>query len=150
MTGSSHHYAPYNILHVSNTHDVLWGAYLVPELQDAVKSKAVKLLFADMRKNYYFLNSMAPSTHVLLMRCEMCSWETGTTSRKPVSVEFNILWYLMLLDCLLSCWETSKWRCGAHFTACDHCKNTESTKLKCKINLFCYNHWHWCGGTGGN
>ncbi|XP_026207900.1 uncharacterized protein LOC113156781 isoform X2 [Anabas testudineus] len=71
VTGSSHHYALYNKLHEINAKDpddVLRGADLVPELQDALKSKGVKLLFADMRKNNYFLNSMSASTHVFLMR----------------------------------------------------------------------------------
>lgn len=71
VTGKSHHYALNGKLHHSNTkdpHDVLRRADLVPELQDCVKSKAVKQLFADMRKNNYFLISMAPSTHMFLMR----------------------------------------------------------------------------------
>nr|XP_020463061.1 HMG domain-containing protein 3-like [Monopterus albus] len=71
VTGSSHHYALHDKLHHSNLkdpYDVLRRADIVPELQDLVKTKAVKHLFADMRKNNYFLNSMAPSTHVFLMR----------------------------------------------------------------------------------
>ncbi|XP_044036076.1 HMG domain-containing protein 3 isoform X2 [Siniperca chuatsi] len=71
ITGTSHHYALHDKLHQSNTkdpHDALRRVDLVPELQDYVKSKAVKHLFADMRKNSYFLNSMAPSTHMFLMR----------------------------------------------------------------------------------
>lgn len=62
VTGSNHHYALHEKLHESNTkdpHNVLRGVDLVPELQDIVKSKAVKHLFADLRKNNYFFNSMA-------------------------------------------------------------------------------------------
>lgn len=71
VTRSSHHFALHDKLHQSNTkdpHDVLRRVDLVPELKDCVKSEAVKPLFAYMRKNNYFLNSMAPSTHMFLMR----------------------------------------------------------------------------------
>ncbi|KAF3699938.1 HMG domain-containing protein 3 HMG box-containing protein 3 Protein SMF [Channa argus] len=71
VTGSNHHYALYNKLNERNTQDphaVLRMINLVPELQDIVKSKAVKHLLGDMRKNNYFLNSLAPSTHIFLVR----------------------------------------------------------------------------------
>ncbi|XP_042249063.1 uncharacterized protein LOC121884358 isoform X2 [Thunnus maccoyii] len=71
VTGSSHHYALHDRLHQGNTkdpHDVLRRVNLVPELQDCVNSKLVKRLFTYMRKNNYFLNSVAPSTHMFIMR----------------------------------------------------------------------------------
>ncbi|XP_040918073.1 uncharacterized protein LOC121198193 isoform X5 [Toxotes jaculatrix] len=70
-TGSRHRYALHDKLHQSNTkdpHDALRRVDLVPELQHCIKSKAVKHLFADMRKNNYFLNRMTPSTHMFVMR----------------------------------------------------------------------------------
>ncbi|KAK2833182.1 hypothetical protein Q5P01_017071 [Channa striata] len=71
VTGSNHHYALYDKLNERNTNDPhaeLRMVNLVPELQDVAKSKAVKHLLGDMRKNNYFLNSLAPSTHVFLVR----------------------------------------------------------------------------------
>ncbi|KAM7387380.1 hypothetical protein PAMA_009820 [Pampus argenteus] len=75
VTGSSHRYALYHDRpHHGNTtdpHDVLRSINLVPEVQERVNNTTVKRLFAYMRKNNYFLNSVDPSTHVFLMRSMM-------------------------------------------------------------------------------
>ncbi|XP_070404091.1 uncharacterized protein [Nothobranchius furzeri] len=71
ITGSNHHYALYDKFHEANTkdpHDILRKIGLVPELQGSVNSQVAEQLFAEMRKNNYFLNRMAPSTHIFLMR----------------------------------------------------------------------------------
>lgn len=65
VTGTNQHYTLHDKLRQNNTkdpYDVLRRAVLVPELNDFVKSKAVKHLFADMRNKNDFLNSAAPST----------------------------------------------------------------------------------------
>lgn len=40
----------------------------MPELQGSLNSQVAEQLFSCMRKNNYFLNNMAPSTHIFLMR----------------------------------------------------------------------------------
>lgn len=71
-TEPGHLYALQDKFHQGNTkdsHDVLQRVDLAPEFQDCVNSKEVKHLFADkMRKNSYSLESMAPNTHMFMMR----------------------------------------------------------------------------------
>ena len=71
VTGSSQHYVVYDKLHERNTKDpkdILRLIKIIPELQGWLNSQVAEQFFAEMRKNNYFLNNMAPSTHVLLMR----------------------------------------------------------------------------------
>ncbi|XP_041664383.1 uncharacterized protein LOC121523528 isoform X2 [Cheilinus undulatus] len=71
LTGSSDHYALYGKFNKANTKDpqeVLRGTSLVPELQSSLNREAAKGLLSSMHKNSYFLNSMAPSTHIFMMR----------------------------------------------------------------------------------
>lgn len=71
ITGSSEHYVLYDKLHESNTKDpkdVLRKISLVPELQGWLNSQIAEQFFADLRKNNYFINNMAPSTHIFIMR----------------------------------------------------------------------------------
>lgn len=71
FTGSSSHYVLYDKFHEANTKDpqeVLRRINLVPELQSSLNSQVAEQLFSSMRKNNYFLNNMAPSTHIFLMR----------------------------------------------------------------------------------
>ncbi|KAF7658616.1 hypothetical protein LDENG_00009970 [Lucifuga dentata] len=71
ITGSNLHYVLYDKFHQANSkdpHDVLRRIDLVPELKGVVNSKVVEQLFADVRKNNYFLSSMTASTHIFLMR----------------------------------------------------------------------------------
>ncbi|KAG9267226.1 hypothetical protein AMEX_G18045 [Astyanax mexicanus] len=70
-TGSSCHFALHDKFHESNTkdqRDVLRRINHVPELQGWLNSQVVEQLFGVMKKNNYFLNNMAPSTHVFMMR----------------------------------------------------------------------------------
>ncbi|XP_057712976.1 uncharacterized protein LOC130929649 isoform X2 [Corythoichthys intestinalis] len=71
LTGSSDHYVLYDKFHETNTKDpqeILRRIDLVPELQGSLNSQVAEQLFASMQKNNYFLNNMAPSTHIFLMR----------------------------------------------------------------------------------
>uniref|UniRef100_A0A8C4XA75 HMG domain-containing protein n=1 Tax=Erpetoichthys calabaricus TaxID=27687 RepID=A0A8C4XA75_ERPCA len=71
VTGSAEHYALYDTFHQYNTKDeknVLRRISLVPELQGWINSQRAEQLFAEMRKNNYFLNMLSPSAHVFLMR----------------------------------------------------------------------------------
>ena len=71
VTGSSDHYVLYDRFHEANTNDpkeVLRRINLVPELQGSFNSQVAEQLFSSMQKNNYFLNNMAPSTHIFLMR----------------------------------------------------------------------------------
>ncbi|XP_034077664.1 uncharacterized protein LOC117549689 [Gymnodraco acuticeps] len=71
LTGSSNHYVLYDKFHEGNTKDpqeLLRRINLVPELQAWLNSQVAEQLFSSMRKNNYFLNNMAPSTHIFLMR----------------------------------------------------------------------------------
>ncbi|XP_029943211.1 uncharacterized protein LOC115385366 [Salarias fasciatus] len=71
LTGSSYHYVLYDRFHEADTKDpqeVLRRINLVPELQGSLNSQVAEQLFASMKKNNYFLNNMAPSTHIFLMR----------------------------------------------------------------------------------
>ncbi|KAM3605857.1 uncharacterized protein V6R79_006120 [Siganus canaliculatus] len=71
MTGSSQHYVLYNKFHQSNTkdpRDILRRMNVVPELQGSLTSQVAVQLFAALRKNNYFLNNMAPSSRIFLMR----------------------------------------------------------------------------------
>ncbi|XP_030271945.1 uncharacterized protein LOC115581185 isoform X2 [Sparus aurata] len=70
-TGSSDHYALYDKFHEANTSDpreVLRRINLVPELQGSLNSQVAEQLFSSLQKNNYFLNNMAPSTHIFVMR----------------------------------------------------------------------------------
>lgn len=67
LTGSSDHYVLYDKFHEANTTDpkeVLRRINLVPEIQSSLNSQVAKQLFSSMKKNNYFLNNMAPSTHI--------------------------------------------------------------------------------------
>ncbi|KAK0152218.1 HMG domain-containing protein 3 [Merluccius polli] len=71
LTGSSDHYVLYDKFHEANTRDpqeVLRRINLVPELQGSLNSQVAEQLFSSMQKNNYYLNNMAPSTHIFLMR----------------------------------------------------------------------------------
>ncbi|RXN18648.1 hypothetical protein ROHU_007708 [Labeo rohita] len=70
VTGSSNHYVLCDRFHDSSTEDgdVLRKLSLVPQLADKVSSETAEHLFAQMKKNDYFLNMSLPSTHLFLMR----------------------------------------------------------------------------------
>lgn len=71
VTGFSGHFALYDKFHEGNTksqEEVLRRIELVPELQGTLNSQVAEQLFANMRKNNYYLNNMAPSTHIFLLR----------------------------------------------------------------------------------
>lgn len=71
LTGSSDHYVLYDKFHEANTRDpqeVLRRINLVPELQGSLNSQVAEQLFSTMQKNNYYLNNMAPSTHIFFMR----------------------------------------------------------------------------------
>lgn len=71
ITGSSQHYVLYDKFHQANTkdpRDMLRRIDVVPELQGSLNSQVAEQLFADLRKNNYFLNNMGPSAHIFLMR----------------------------------------------------------------------------------
>ncbi|XP_049339689.1 uncharacterized protein LOC125804624 [Astyanax mexicanus] len=83
-TGSSCHFALYDKFHESNTkdqRDVLRRINLVPELQGWLNSQVVEQLFGVMKKNNYFLNNMAPSTHVFMMRNIIHHRNVGTNQQ---------------------------------------------------------------------
>ncbi len=70
-TGSSDHYVLYDKFHEANTKDpkeVLRRINLVPELRASLNSQVAEQLFSSLRKNNYFVNNMAPSTHIFMMR----------------------------------------------------------------------------------
>ncbi|KAL0992619.1 hypothetical protein UPYG_G00095850, partial [Umbra pygmaea] len=48
--------------------DTLRRIELVPELAGQLNSQVAEQLFAEMRKNNYFLNNMSPSAHIFLVR----------------------------------------------------------------------------------
>lgn len=71
VTGSNQRYVLYDKFHEADPDDpeeVLRSVNLVPEIPGSVNGPAAEQLFSDMRKNDDFLNIMAPSTHVFLMR----------------------------------------------------------------------------------
>ena len=70
-TGCAEHYALYDTFHQQNTkddRDALRLIKLVPELCGWVNSQVAEQLFADMKKNNYFMNMLSPTSHVFLMR----------------------------------------------------------------------------------
>jgi len=70
-TGSSEHYVLYDKLHETNAKDpkdFLRRTALVPELAGKVNTQVVEQFFAQMEKNNYFLNMMAPSSQIFLIR----------------------------------------------------------------------------------
>ncbi|RVE57614.1 hypothetical protein OJAV_G00218060 [Oryzias javanicus] len=71
VTGSSRRYALIHKYHEADPDDpeeVLRSADLVPEIPGSVNGPAAEQLLSDMRKNDDFLNAMAPSAHLFLMR----------------------------------------------------------------------------------
>lgn len=71
LTGSSDHFVLYDKFHEANTtapQEVLRRINLVPELQGSLNSQVAEQLFSSLKKNNYFINNMAPSTHIFLMR----------------------------------------------------------------------------------
>ncbi|KAK2883631.1 hypothetical protein Q8A67_017268 [Cirrhinus molitorella] len=66
VTGSSDHYVLCDHFHEDG--DVLRKLSLVPQLADKVSSETAEQLFAEMKKNDYFLNMSLPSTHLFQMR----------------------------------------------------------------------------------
>ncbi|XP_016302132.1 uncharacterized protein LOC107658183 isoform X1 [Sinocyclocheilus anshuiensis] len=70
VTGSSDHYVLCDRFHEGSTEDgdVLRKLTLVPQLADKVSSEIAEQLFAQMKKNDYFLNMSLPSTHLFQMR----------------------------------------------------------------------------------
>ncbi|XP_076869611.1 uncharacterized protein LOC143519745 [Brachyhypopomus gauderio] len=84
VTGASCHFVLYDKLHERNSkdqRDVLRRIDLVPELQGSVNSQVAEQLFGSMRKNNYFMNNMAPSTHVFLMQNIMHHRNTALNHR---------------------------------------------------------------------
>ncbi|XP_065150497.1 HMG domain-containing protein 3-like [Paramisgurnus dabryanus] len=70
-TGSSEHYVLYDKLHETNAKDpkdFLRRTALVPELAGKVNTQVVEQFFSQMEKNNYFLNMMAPSSQIFLIR----------------------------------------------------------------------------------
>lgn len=59
-TGSAKHYALYDSTFISTTQKIrmLWW----------LNSQTAEQLFAGMRKNNYFMNSLSPASHIFLMR----------------------------------------------------------------------------------
>ncbi|XP_076843551.1 uncharacterized protein LOC143488617 isoform X2 [Brachyhypopomus gauderio] len=71
LTGSSDHYVLYDTLHESNSKDskdVLKRIALVPELAGWMNSQVAEQRFSQMERNNYFLNMMAPSVQIFLIR----------------------------------------------------------------------------------
>ncbi|KAJ8376206.1 hypothetical protein SKAU_G00067860 [Synaphobranchus kaupii] len=71
LTGSAEHYALYDKFHEDNTkddRDALCKLGLVPQVAGQVNSQVAEQLFAQMKKNNYFLTQQLPSTHLFLMR----------------------------------------------------------------------------------
>ena len=70
-TGCAEHHALYDTFHQQNIkddRDALRLIMLVPELCVWVNSQVAEQLFADMKKNNYFMNMLSPTSHVFLMR----------------------------------------------------------------------------------
>ncbi|XP_042627822.1 HMG domain-containing protein 3-like, partial [Cyprinus carpio] len=91
ITGSSEHYVLYDKLHESNTkdpQDVLRRISLVPELQGWLNSQIAEQFFASLRKNNYFLNNMAPSTHIFIM-CNIVHHKNTSTNQKLLEVQLQ-------------------------------------------------------------
>ncbi|KAK7895205.1 hypothetical protein WMY93_020530 [Mugilogobius chulae] len=71
VTGSADHFLLYDKFHEANTkspQEVLRRIDIVPELQTSLNSQVAEQLFSCLRKNIFFLNNMAPSTHIFFMR----------------------------------------------------------------------------------
>lgn len=71
LTGSAEHCALYDKFHEDNTkddRDALRKLGLVPQVAGQGNSQVAEQLFAQMKKNNYFLTQQLPSTHLFLMR----------------------------------------------------------------------------------
>ncbi|XP_027881590.1 uncharacterized protein LOC114149740 isoform X3 [Xiphophorus couchianus] len=71
VTGSLERYCLSDVSRRGNSkddEDVLQRIEMVPELAGRLNSQCAEQLFAGMRKNNYFLNTLTPSTHVFLQR----------------------------------------------------------------------------------
>ncbi|XP_052390908.1 uncharacterized protein LOC127938368 [Carassius gibelio] len=82
VTGSSDHYVLCYHFHEGSTEDedVLRKLTLVPQLADKVNSEITEQLFAQMKKNDYFLDMSLPSTHLFLMRNITTIMKTRSTN----------------------------------------------------------------------
>ncbi|KAL0152812.1 hypothetical protein M9458_051882 [Cirrhinus mrigala] len=90
ITGSSDHYTLYDIFHERNTkdtRDALRRIGLVPELAGWVNSQCAEQLFADMRKNNYFLNTLTPSQHIFMMRNILHHYNTKCNIKTKASIQ---------------------------------------------------------------
>ncbi|XP_073787637.1 uncharacterized protein si:dkey-3n22.9 isoform X2 [Danio rerio] len=90
ITGSSDHYTLYDIFHERNTkdaRDALRRIGLVPELAGWVNSQCAEQLFADMRKNNYFLNTLTPSQHIFMMRNILQHYNTNCNIKTKASIQ---------------------------------------------------------------
>ncbi|KAG1925878.1 hypothetical protein F2P79_025235 [Pimephales promelas] len=91
ITGSSEHYVLYDKLHESNTkepQEVLRRISLVPELQGWLNSQIAEQFFASLRKSNYFLNNMAPSMHIFMMR-NIIHHKNTSTNQKLLEVQLQ-------------------------------------------------------------
>lgn len=89
LTGSSDHYTLYDVFHERNTkdpRDILRRIALVPELAGWVNSQCAEQLFADMRKNNYFLNTHTPSEHIFMMRNILHHYNTKCNNKTEASI----------------------------------------------------------------
>lgn len=91
ITGSSEHYLLYDKLHESNTkdpQDLLRRISLVLELQGWLNSQIAEQFFASLQKNNYFLNNMAPSTHIFIMQ-NIVHHKNTSTNQKLLEVQLQ-------------------------------------------------------------
>ncbi|KAL0151690.1 hypothetical protein M9458_052989, partial [Cirrhinus mrigala] len=90
VIGSSDHYTLYDIFHERNTkdtRDALRRIGLVPEVADWVNSQCAEQLFADMRKNNYFLNTLTPSQHIFMMQNILHHYNTKCNIKTKASIQ---------------------------------------------------------------
>ncbi|XP_054596456.1 uncharacterized protein [Nothobranchius furzeri] len=101
LTGSSEHYTLYDVFHEKNTkdpRDILRRIALVPELAGWVNSQCAEQLFADMRKNNYFLNTLTPSEHIFMMRNILHHYNTQCNNKTEESIKKVVSEDVLQLD----------------------------------------------------
>ncbi|XP_070407644.1 HMG domain-containing protein 3-like isoform X2 [Nothobranchius furzeri] len=101
LTGSSEHYTLYDVFHEKNTkdpRDILRRIALVPELAGWVNSQCAEQLFADMRKNNYFLNTLTPSEHIFMMRNKLHHYNTQCNNKTEESIKKVVSEDVLQLD----------------------------------------------------
>uniref|UniRef100_A0A1A8MZX4 SAP domain-containing protein n=1 Tax=Nothobranchius pienaari TaxID=704102 RepID=A0A1A8MZX4_9TELE len=84
VTGSVEHYCLRDNFHQSNNKqnsDILRHIEIVPELAETLSSQCAEQLFADMRKNNYFLNRLTLSAHMFLQRNIMHNYNVRKNTR---------------------------------------------------------------------